>query len=97
MTWMEIEWDDASLDHIARHGLDRDDVEEALFDPRRILTDARSTGADRRRGVTGRTEEGRIITVIFARRVGATRIVTARDANPTERRAYTRPARREGG
>ena len=80
---MEFDWDDANIDHIARHHVT---PEEALTDPRRIGLNTYSPTDEIRYGVLGRTTEGRILMVIFTPRNGMVRVITARDANTTEKR-----------
>ena len=90
MPEMEFEWDDANEEHIAEHGIMPDEAEEALSDAHRKNQPAYNTPTERRRGVLGATEDGRILVVIYTYRRGAIRVVTARDANEAERRRYRR-------
>ena len=85
-----FEWDDGNLDHIARHGVSPEEAEEALLDRRRIGTAIRRSTDELRWGSVGATEDGRILAMIYTRRSGRIRIVTARDANVAERRRYRR-------
>ncbi len=83
------DWDDDNLEHIARHGVEPWEAEEATQDPRRTSFPAH----DVRAGVVGRTEEGRVLVVILERGVNPRRIVTARDASRNEKRAYRKRSR----
>ena len=83
---MEFVWDQANVEHIARHGVEPEEAEEAATDPRRAPFPAHSG----RVGVIGRTAVGRILVVILERRGSAWRVITARDATPGEKRAYRR-------
>lgn len=85
-----LAWDEANIDHIARHGLEPEDVEEALLDPEGVPVAAYNAAGERRRGLVGATEFGRILYVVYTKREGAIRVVTARDANPREKRRYRR-------
>ena len=99
-----FEWDDGNVAHIAEHGITPDEVEEAFADPRRLGVDAYTTPTERRWGLVGSTEEGRLLFVVYTRRGSATgpqpippdrlgsriRVVTARDADPGLRRRYRR-------
>lgn len=85
-----FEWDDANADHIARHAVTPEEAEEALLDPRRIGTPAYSVEGEARTAILGSTEDGRVLFVVFTRRHGLVRVVTARDAAPAERRRYRR-------
>lgn len=40
-----FEWDDANLDHIREAGVEREEAEEALLDPRRIRRDVYNLAA----------------------------------------------------
>jgi uncharacterized protein len=83
-----FDWDDGNVEHIARHGLDPDDVEEALLDPRRIGAPARNSEGERRWAVLGATISGRIVLVVFTRGVGLVRVITAHDAVAAQRRRH---------
>lgn len=41
-----FDWDESNADHIAEHGLEPEDVEDALLDPGRIGTPAYDAGAN---------------------------------------------------
>jgi len=84
-----FEWDDGNLDHIAEHGVESSEVEQALEDRRRVRIDAHSG----RRGIAGRTEDGRLLAVYFEKSGDRIRVVTARDAAPREERTYRRANR----
>lgn len=88
-----FDWDDANEEHISRHAVTPEEAEEAFFDVSRTRADVYSTGNERRRGLLGRTEEGRLLFVIYTLRAGAIRVITARDASPQHRRLYARHSR----
>lgn len=83
-------WDDANEAHIARHGLDRFDVEEALLDPDGLNAAASSRIAERRFGFIGATVPGRILYVFYTERGGELRVITAYDASASQKRRYRR-------
>jgi len=87
---VQFEWDDANLEHIALHGIEPEEVEEAFGDPRRSGADAYNVPGERRDAILGRTDDGRLLYVVFTRRAGGIRTVTARDATARERRQYAR-------
>ena len=91
---MEFDWDEANEDHVARHNVTPEEAEEAFFDPSRVRADVYSTETERRRGLLGRTEDGRLLYVIYTMRAAAIRVVTARDASDFHRRFYARRSRR---
>jgi uncharacterized DUF497 family protein len=85
----EFEWDDANIEHLARHGIEPEEVEqlfEAPFIRRRGGTDA----PDRFR-VLGRTAAGRYLALVYQQKAGAViRPFTGWDARPHERERYDR-------
>jgi uncharacterized protein len=85
---VEFDWDDANIDHIAKHGLIPEEAEEALLDPKGVNIGAYNTPTEKRNSVLGATEGGRILRVVYTKRYGNIRVVTARDANKTEKRIY---------
>ena len=82
-----FDWDDANIDHIALHGIEPDDTEEAIRDPKRVRTRAQP-GVETRSAVIGSTESGRILFVVYTYRGRKTRVVTAREAGQWQRRKY---------
>lgn len=88
---MEFDWDTANIEHIARHGVEPEEAEEAVSDSRRVKAPAyHAENGERRQAVTGKTEDGRLLTVVMTVRNEFYRVITAREANATERRAYRR-------
>lgn len=85
-----FDWDDGNIDHIAHHHVAPDEAEEALLDRHRLTVPARSPVHERRWAVLGETEGERVLYVVTTRRFGLVRVVTARNATPTERRQYRR-------
>jgi uncharacterized DUF497 family protein len=81
-----FERDDENVEHIAEHGVEPWEVEEAFDDRGRAPFPAHSG----RVGFIGRTEDGRLLVVILERGTRPWRVVTARDAGPTAKRAYRR-------
>ena len=89
-TFFVYDWDEANEEHVALHGLDPEEVEEAMEDPERISFAAYNTSTERRYSIVGATYGGRIIRVIYTSRNNRLRVVTARDAKGAERRQYRR-------
>ena len=88
MVLSAIAWDDDSADHIARHGVTPEEVEEVCFSRPFIVR-----GRGRRKlqiyYALGQTAHGRYLLVVFrALGGGRARIVTAREMSPAERRRY---------
>ena len=87
---MQFDWDDANVEHIAAHDVEPEEAEQIFEDPRRARLSVYSTPGERRWGWVGATVHGRVLAVINTRRLGAIRVVTARDATLRERRRYRR-------
>jgi uncharacterized DUF497 family protein len=81
-----FEWDEANVEHIARHGYDPDEVEE-VFEGRFKTRKGRESSYL----CYGRTLDGRLAVIVF-KRLGRQRIrvITARDMEDKERRTYLR-------
>ncbi len=85
LTISELVWDDWNEEHIARHQIRVEEVEDICFDERWIL---RARGQDKR-ALYGQTIGGRYLLVILARRgPGVYYPVTARPMTDSERRRY---------
>ena len=87
------DWDEFNIDHIQRHGVQPEETEEALADPLRIAGRAYNTYGERRTAAVGATLDGRILYVVYTLRYGKYRVITARDAEPSERIRYRRRKR----
>ncbi len=87
---IEFDWDDANVDHIARHGVRPGEAEEALADPHRIGAPAYNADGEQRRAILGAAQNGRILFVVYTVRSARLRVVAARDATSAQRRRYRR-------
>jgi uncharacterized DUF497 family protein len=78
---ISLEWDSANIEHIARHGVTTEEVEEAC-DNRPFILKGRS-GAYL---IYSQTNAGRFILAIARHRYGGTfRVITARDMTENEK------------
>lgn len=68
------------------------EAEDAVLDPRRIGAPAYNLGSERRWALLGTPEGGETLFVVYTRRRGRIRVVTARPATNQEKRRY-----RKGG
>ncbi len=89
-TFSVYDWDEANEEHIALHGLEPEEVEEAMEDPNRFFIPTYNIPTERRYGLVGATAGGRIIRVVYTLRNGGYRVITAYDASKPERRRYRR-------
>ena len=85
-----FDWDDHNIDHCAAHGVTMEEAEEALTDSRRIGVSAYDTEEEERWAVVGATISGRVLLVVFTRRPGLVRVITARNASAMQKRRYRR-------
>ena len=83
-------WDEANVDHIARHGVEWWEVDEVLLNPIRQRL-SRTTVADEQRfAVIGETLEGRVLVVAYTFRNGLIRPLMARPPSAREAQSYRR-------
>jgi uncharacterized DUF497 family protein len=83
-----ITWDEDTANHIARHAVSPEEVEEVLFndsDSSRIMR-----GKENRYLAYGKTNAGRFLLVVLIIANRKTRIITARDMTDREKKFYRR-------
>ncbi|MGA2329414.1 MAG: BrnT family toxin [Bryobacteraceae bacterium] len=84
---MEFEWDEANVRHIARHAATPEEAEQVLLnDPLVVAVQLRQ--GEQRVLCLGEPDAGRLLTVVFTKRTGKIRIVTAHPMNRKQRAAY---------
>lgn len=66
-----FDWDNHNEQHIGRHDVEPYEAEEAMSDLLRVTFDTHGKGI---RGVIGKTEDGRILVVIYTMRNGLYRV-----------------------
>ena len=92
---VEIVWSDTDVEHIARHGVTPDEVEEAIAS-KPVWRRGRKHPETGRTSLyaLGRTEAGRYLFVVLSPREGGrARCITARDMDPATRAFYARHRR----
>ncbi len=84
----QVAWDEWTVEHIARHGVTPDEVEEVLF-ARPLIQRTRGRGKNAVYFARGQTAAGRYLTIVF-RYLGSqqARVITARDMSGSERKGY---------
>ncbi|BAQ61920.1 hypothetical protein GM3708_2326 [Geminocystis sp. NIES-3708] len=87
---MNFDWDQANIEHIARHNIIPEEVEEALSDRQKIGISTYQGENEQRWAAIAKSGNGRILFIVFTRRNGLIRIVTARDTTDKEKRRYRR-------
>lgn len=91
---LEFEWDAANVSHIAEHGVEPDEVVDVFYNDH-IDYPAYEEGGETRYDVVGRTDNGRILLVVYTLRESAIRVVTAFRPNEADIRAFQRRFPRE--
>ncbi len=88
-TISSIEWTENSIEHIARHGLTPQEVEEACFNE--YDAPLIRSGKQNLHYVFGKTYSGRLIFVLVKpMKRGKVNVITARDMNEWERKYSAR-------
>jgi len=83
----ELQWDDYRIDHIARHDVEPDEVEEVCDDPSHL---ARRAKGNRYR-LYGQTRAGRYLLIVLEQLHGSLyKPITARDMTPDEKHNFRR-------
>ena len=84
-----FDWDDAkAASNLAKHGVPFDYATRVFLDEAVVDFDAsREADGEARRNAIGLIE-GRVFAVVYVQRKEAIRIISARRANGTERKAY---------
>lgn len=83
----EFDWDEANVNHLARHGVMPSEVEEVIENDPILEVDYSSEGEERWRAL-GITNKARLLAVVFTVRAEKIRPITAWDLTRTERRLY---------
>ncbi|MFN8634206.1 MAG: BrnT family toxin [Chloroflexota bacterium] len=92
MDEVDFEWDDDNVEHLARHGISPDEVEDLFEGP--ILRRRGGTDAPDRVRVLGRTAAGRYLAIIYQEKGrGLIRPFTGWEMRPHERDLYVRQTR----
>lgn len=84
-----FEWDEGNAaKNWERHQVTQAEAEEVFFNRPVFLLDARSAAHERRYNVLGRTNNDRLLSVIFTIRRGLARVISARPMSRKERNGY---------
>lgn len=84
----ELEWDENNIEHIARHQVTPEDVEEVAFDDEPYIRKVKKSAINE---MLGQTASGRYLKIIYVIKGNQrSKIITARDMNDWERKYYRR-------
>jgi uncharacterized protein len=93
---LEFEWDENKRrTNLTKHRIDFGDAKEVLHDPAAYTAISPRHVRERRYVIVGLTR-GSLVAVIFTRRGGAIRIISARAARRSERKIYGAETKKEG-
>lgn len=82
----KLVWDEWNIDHIAKHNVEPEEVEEACKSKNLF-----NKWKNKTYRVIGQTEDGRYLTIFLAPRIGQSYYpVTARDSTEKEKKAFRR-------
>ena len=87
----EFEWDDNNIEHIARHGVFPDEVEDVAFDDDPWIRKGRKGT----RYMLGYTVAGRYLFVVYVLKgKGIARVITSMDMDDTTKKLYKKRVER---
>jgi uncharacterized DUF497 family protein len=82
---MKFDWDDENLNHLAQHGIARNDAEEVILN-RPIDLESHLRDGEERIVQVGETDGGKILIEVSTIREGKIRVITAWPAKERLRR-----------
>jgi uncharacterized DUF497 family protein len=85
-----FQWDEGNIHkNLYKHKVEHWECEQVFFnEPLIILEDLKHSYAERRWAAFGKTDAGKLLTVIFAERDSLIRVISARKMNRKERNYY---------
>jgi len=84
-----FDWDKGNINKNKKHNIDDREAEEVFFDEwAKIFKDRVHSQTEERFRVIGKTEEGRLLFIIFTKRKDKIRIISARGINKKEEYLY---------
>jgi hypothetical protein len=83
-------WDEGNTDkNLITHNVENWECEQVFFNqPLLVLDDLRHSMTEKRWAAFGKTDAGRLLMVVFAKRQDLIRVISARDMNRKERGFY---------
>jgi uncharacterized DUF497 family protein len=84
---MEFDWDAANREHIARHGISKEECEQAYTNAPLVIEHQIRMGEERRLCL-GETPAGRLLTFVVTERSGKIRFITAYPMHKKQRELY---------
>jgi uncharacterized DUF497 family protein len=87
---MAYEWDEnKAATNLSKHGVSFDEAKTVFDDPLYVdFYDPDHSYGEHRFILLGQSSQGRLLFVSYMERNGSIRLISAREATPSERRAY---------
>lgn len=84
-----FEWDEANIEHSAKHNVIPKEAEDVFFDKNNVLDeDIKHSTVEERFLIIGKTKKGRLLYQVFTIRKGKIRVISSRDINKKEVKIY---------
>jgi len=87
---VEFRWIEWNIQHIARHGVEPEEVEEV------ILTGVTRKGRENTLLAMGPTSEGRLLFVVYKKEGNRVFVITARDMTENEKKSWRKRYGKKG-
>lgn len=88
---LEFEWDKGNIDkNFKKHKLSNKEIEQVFISGKRkfIFEDQKHSAREKRYGIFGKTDDGKLLSIVFTLRKDKVRAITARPMSKKERRSY---------
>lgn len=87
---LSFEWDKGNIDkNLTKHGVSNREAEEAFKNkPVFLFEDLKHSQKEKRYGLFGQTDKGRLLSIVFTIRNNKVRIISTRDISKNERMVY---------
>ena len=88
--FLGFQWDLGNVDkNLIKHNVENWECEQVFFNkPLLVIDDPKHSISKKRWAAFGKTDAGRLLTVIFTKRGSLIRVISARDMNRKERKFY---------
>ena len=84
-----FDWDAGNRDKNLKHGVQAGECEQVFFNqPLVVLDDPKHSIAEDRHAAFGQTDKGRQLVIVYTKRFGLLRVISARDMSRRERQFY---------
>jgi len=85
-----FDWDKGNLNkNWKKHKITKEEAEQIFFnEPLKVFEDLKHSKIEKRLVAYGKTDENRLLTVIFTIRRGEIRVISARNQSKKERKTY---------